>query len=193
MDDSDAGPSRAPRTVFIGACVLAAFTAGVIALVSVLTTGTPIRGASIRPVSPAQTAADSAALAAAAAERAKIYAAVLQQQDLGQRYVIERECGDIGARPNYRCTGQSFDLRMQQAVRALTGPNVQFGPPRESLLGGFHGVIVGFGPLALTGGRARLAMEVYDGPECSTGATYLLARRGAAWLVTGTVGPQWIS
>ncbi|MBN9619641.1 MAG: hypothetical protein J0H43_07910 [Actinobacteria bacterium] len=179
----------ASRTVFIGACLLAALTAGVIALVSSLAGGTVTGRAHSSAVVPISSPAARVSGPSVLSDRARIYAAVLEHR-LGRRYVIERECGDVGTSPVHRCTGRLIDPGTQRAVRALTGPLVQFGPARGALLMGYRGTVIGFGPLALAGSRARLAMEVFCGPDGGTGATYELARHAGAWLVTGTIRPQ---
>jgi hypothetical protein len=45
----------------------------------------------------------------------------------------------------------------------------------------------------MVGDHARLGMEMYCGPLCGSGTTYLLTRHGGAWRITGQSGSHWIS
>jgi hypothetical protein len=125
------------------------------------------------------------------ADRASVYLALLGGAG-GRVFVMDHSCGDVGKRPSFDCTGPAIPAGVQAQIRAARGGDVWFGstPPD---VGRIRTVIVGFGELSIVGARARLGMEMYCGPLCGSGTTYLLARQGRTWHIIGQTGSHWIS
>ena len=125
------------------------------------------------------------------ADRAAVYLALLGGAG-GRVFVMDHSCGDVGKGPSFDCTGPAIPVGVQARIRAARGGDVRFGstPPDVART---RKVIVGFGEPSIVGGRARLGMEMYCGPLCGSGSTYLLARQGRAWHITGQTGSHWIS
>lgn len=127
------------------------------------------------------------------ADRAGVYLALLGSS--GTRvFVMDHSCGDVGKGPRFDCSGPAIPAGVQARIRAALGRAVRFGSaPPPDMQPDLRSMIVGFGEPMIVGDHARLGMEVSCGPLCGDGSTYLLARSGGVWHITGRTGPHWIS
>lgn len=108
--------------------------------------------------------------------------------------------GAFGARPTKRGTPFDAELRAGLTERLADLKPVDFVSDADEVrqMGRDpevkdNGVIVTVGPIEEHGKKIHVAHEIWCGGLCAEWFTYVLEKRGDAWVITGDTGPRAIS